>query len=80
MSKTLSTLKKLAVCLGCCGCTEDDPAKTNAEAIEFICENIGSVATQGVTNITLRVDDEGKLVRGIWCDSAGERHSITINR
>ena len=79
MSKTLSTLKKLAVCLGCCECTEDNTAKSNAEGIEFICEHIGSIATQGVTSITLKVDATGKLERGVWCDSAGNRHRITIN-
>ena len=79
MSKTLSTLKMLSVCLGCCECTEDNPAESNAEAIEFICSHINSLTSKGVTNITLKVDSEGKLERGIWIDSAGERHSITIN-
>lgn len=75
----LSTLKKLAVCLGCCGSTKDNPATTNAEAIEFICEHIGSIASKGVSSITLKVDADGKLERGVWCDSAGNRHRITIN-
>lgn len=79
MSKILSTLKKLSTCLGCCECTEDNKAKSTSEAIEFICENIGSVATQGVTSITLKVDAFGKVERGVWVDSAGKRHSITIN-
>lgn len=81
MAKTkLSILKRLAVCLGCCGSTEDNPAKTNAEAIEFICSHIDSVVSKGVTRIALREDADGKLVSGIWEDSAGETHSIEIRR
>lgn len=81
MVKTkLSILKRLAVCLGCCGCTEDNPAKTNAEAIDYICEHIGTVASSGVKSITLKVDTDGMLERGIWVDTAGERHSIEIRR
>ena len=75
----LATLKRLAVCLGCCKSTKENPAKSNDEAIEFICEHIGSVATSGVTSITLKVDTDGKLERGVWVDTAGKRHSITIN-
>ena len=76
----LSTLKKLAVCLGCCECTEDNPATTNAEAIEFICERIDSVVSKGVNRIALREDADGKLVSGIWEDSAGEKHTIEIRQ
>lgn len=77
----LSTLKKLATCLGCCESTKDVPAESNAEAIEFICENFNckGKSCNGITNITLKVDADGKLERGVWCDSAGNRHSITIN-
>lgn len=81
MAKTkLSILKRLAVCLGCCGDTKDIPAETNAEAIQFICENFNckGKCCNGITRIALREDTDGKLVRGIWEDSAGEKHSIEI--
>lgn len=82
MSKTLSTLKKLATCLGCCESTKDNPAETNAKAIEFICENFNckGKSCNGITRIALREDADGKLVSGIWEDSAGENHSIEIRR
>lgn len=76
----LATLKKLATCLGCCKDTKDNPAKSNDEAIEFICEHIGSVANSGVTDITLNVGSNGKLVSGTWEDTAGNSHDINIQQ
>lgn len=80
MSK-LAALKKLATCLGCCQDTKDNPAKSNDEAIDFICKNFEckGKTCKGLSGITLKVDADGKLERGIWTDSAGERHLITIN-
>lgn len=75
MSDNLSTLKKLAVCLGCCECTEDNKATTNAEALDFICENFKGNGS--VKNITINLGKNGKIVGGSWTDSAGE-HQITI--
>lgn len=72
----LSTLKKLAVCLGCCRGTKDNTAKSNAEAIDFISDNFK--CNHSVTNITLHLANNGKVESGTWTDSAGE-HEITIN-
>lgn len=72
----LSTLKRLATCLGCCKGTKDNPAKSNAEALEFINNNFK--CNHSVNNITLHLAQNGKLESGTWTDSAGE-HEITIN-
>lgn len=81
MNTKLATLKRLSAALGCCERTEDNPATTNAEAINFICEEFHCKGNtcKGITGITLKVDSDGKLERGIWTDEAGNRHSITIN-
>lgn len=77
MSNTLSTLKRLAVCLGCCRDTKDNPADSNADAIEFICNNYKPNGGT-VTAIELKTERNGKLKSGTWTDSAG-KHEITIN-
>lgn len=76
----LSTLKRLATCLGCCESTKDNPATSNDEAIEFICDHINPIATSGVTNITLKLANNGKLESGTWTDVAGKSHDINIRR
>lgn len=71
-------LKKLATCLGCCKSTKDNPAMSNEEAIEFICEHIGQAGANGVTDITLTLGSNGKLKSGEWTDTAGKKHVINI--
>lgn len=76
MDRNLSTLKRLAVCLGCCECTEDNPARSNAEALDFICDNI-KLTGGGITAIELTLGKNGKVTGGSWTDAAGV-HQITI--
>ena len=78
----LATLKKLATCLGCTKDTKDIPAKSNDEAIDFICERFdckGKVCS-GVTGISLKLSSNGKVESGYWTDTAGKNHSIEIRR
>ena len=76
----LSTLKKLATCLGCCESTKDVPAESNAEAIEFICENFNckGKGCGGIKRIVLVEDENGKLKRGVWFGADGVRNTIEI--
>lgn len=81
MSNNLSALKMLATCLGCCECTEDDPAMTNAEAIEFICENFTckGKSCNGIQRVVLIQDETtNKLKRGVWFGVDGSRNTIEI--
>lgn len=82
MDHNLSTLKRLAVCFGCCKGTEDNPAKSNAEALDYICDNFTCKGAScsgggGVTNIELKVGNNGKVTGGTWTDAAGV-HAIKI--
>lgn len=78
MGTILSTLKKLATCLGCCECTEDNPAKSNAEAIQFICDHYkGEGSKYELYDIVLDRNLDGVVVSGRWRDTNGV-HNITM--